>query len=263
MGLMGTFKKYSLPDSDIAIVLGSGHEYDYGSIEKSTFVPYTQFLPSKYGSLFDDSDGMYFCENSSRKKFVIFNRRLHRYQGFSFLDSVLPIRIAKTSGVRKVMLVNSAGGINPNLNAGDLVVVNRQVLIPPPPDFKPEFSKIDQSVIEKPYDTKLSAQLSEIVKSVHGNFSYAVYAFVLGPAYETDAEIEFLKKLGADIVGMSTAYEAIYSNLAGLETCTLSLVSNVHSKEKHVPLSHTHVIDTALKSKSVLKKIIDEFINAV
>lgn len=263
MSVMETFERHSLPDADIAIVLGSGHEYDCSSIKETDFVPYNQFLPSVYGPLFDDSDGAYFCENSAGKKYVIFNRRLHRYQGFSFLDSVLPIRIARDSNVRKVLLVNSTGGINPSFSAGDMVVVNRQILIPPPPDFSPEFSQIDQSVIETPYDSNLSSKLSEIVKSIHGKSSNAVYAFVLGPAYETHTEIGFLKNLGADIVGMSTAYEAIYSNLSGMETCGLSLVTNVHSQDTHISLSHVHVMDTALQSKLILKKIIDEFINAV
>ncbi|MBU1023764.1 purine-nucleoside phosphorylase, partial [bacterium] len=217
--------------ADIALISGSGYHLDSQSMTHLGSVSYLEFLPKNADAVFSKSDGGNYFKLKNGKNLLAFNKRLHKYQGFSFLDTVLPVRIAKASGVKIILLANSAGGLNRELNTGDFLVLNDHLIFPFPPDFSPEFNpdQIDTKI--SPYDKSLSDILFNSIKSVTGNAIRGTYAFMPGPAYETKAEVEFLKSLGADVVGMSTAYEALYAHLTGIKVVGISLVTNVHDAE--------------------------------
>lgn len=253
---MKSINSCEFPTADIALIAGSGYVIDKSMMAECGFVPYLQFLPPNADSVFSDDDGGRYYKLHDGRILLVFKKRIHPYQGFSPNDSVLPVRIARESKVKTILLTNAAGGLNPQFNVGDFVVLRDLLILPSVPDF------LDDSPepAEPPFNTTLSDILHNAVKSICGSAKTGTYAYMPGPAYETRAEVEFLLSLGADVVGMSTAYEALYARESGINVVGLSLVTNVHDSESHGKISHRDVLDEASKAKSDFNAIVREFV---
>jgi len=210
----------------------------------------------EFDSVFSSEDGGRYYELQDGRILLFFKKRIHPYQGFSPIDSVLPVRIAKESKVKTIILTSSAGGLNPQFHVGDFVVLRDLLILPSVPD------SLDASPkpAEGPFNTTLSDNLHNSVKSICGSAKNGIYAYMPGPAYETRAEVEFLLSLGADVVGMSTAYEALYAGESGINVVGLSLVTNVYNSESDGKITHREVLDEASKAKSDFNAIVREFI---
>ena len=157
--------------------------------------------------------------------------------------------------------MNAAGGLNPVFEVGDFVVLDDQVVFPSIPDLSDDLTGNRLINVGSPYDPDLSNILFDAVESVTGKVKRGKYAYMMGPAYETWAEVEFLKTFGADVVGMSTALEALYAKVSGMQVAGLSLVTNVHHPNHHTPLTHEEVLKQAEKSREKFQEICNLFIN--
>lgn len=251
---------YEFPSADIALITGSGYSIDKNQMVECGFVPYLDFFPVCTNAIFSDETGGRYFKLPDGRILLVFEKRIHPYQGFSASDSVLPVKIAKASNVETIFLANSAGGLNPQITTGDFVVIRNLVTLPSAPDFSPDFDSDEISKINSPFDSELSDVLFNIVKEIHGSSKDGTYAYKPGPAYETRAEVDFLISLGADVVGMSTAYEALFAHLSGIKAVGLSLVTNVHYSETQDKISHKEVLDEASKAKSDINEIILKFV---
>ncbi|MCD6216851.1 purine-nucleoside phosphorylase [bacterium] len=253
---MKSINSHEFPTADIALIAGSGYAIDKSMMAECGFVPYLQFLPPNADSVFSSEDGGRYYELQDGRILLFFKKRIHPYQGFSPIDSVLPVRIAKESKVKTIILTSSAGGLNPQFHVGDFVVLRDLLILPSVPD------SLDASPkpAEGPFNTTLSDNLHNSVKSICGSAKNGIYAYMPGPAYETRAEVEFLLSLGADVVGMSTAYEALYAGESGINVVGLSLVTNVYNSESDGKITHREVLDEASKAKSDFNAIVREFI---
>lgn len=179
---------------------------------------------------------------------VVAQGRVHYYEGYAMSDVVLPVRLMGMLGVKKLILTNAAGGVNPGFAPGDLMIISDHIAasVPNPligvnadalgPRF-PDMSEV--------YSKRLSELIKDAGYELHIPLKEGVYIQFTGPSYETPAEIRMCRVLGGDAIGMSTACEAIAARHMGLEVCGISCITNPAAGQTADKLSHEDVQKTA------------------
>lgn len=189
--------------------------------------------------------------------------RFHLYEGHSAGFVVEPVLLMRRLGAEIVVLTNAAGGINTAFGAGTLMVIadhlnmtGRHPLIGPNAEgIGPRFPDMTEV-----WDTDLRSRLHAAAEAEGVAFAEGVYACLLGPSYETPAEVRMLGRLGADAVGMSTALEAVAARWAGLRVCGVSLVTNPGAGLSGTALSHAEVLAAAETAGPRLSRVIVRFV---
>ncbi len=176
---------------------------------------------------------------------VAMQGRIHYYEGYDMTDVVLPIRLMKLMGAEILFITNASGGIQQGLKAGDLMLIKDQISFFVPSPLRGE--NIDELGVRFPdmsqiYDADLSRIIKKTAIELGIDLKEGVYLQTTGPNYETPAEIAFARTMGADVVGMSTACEAIAANHMGMRIVGVASVSNLASGISAYPLSEEEVI---------------------
>ncbi len=249
------------PPPEIAIFFGSGLGNQF--LEKispakkniaSSQVPHFH-TPTIQGHL-----GKIFYANLAGCSALAVQGRIHLYEGLSPWEVVFPLRALRMWGIKKMVLTNAAGGLNPRLKKGDLVLVTDHLnftgtnpLIGPNLDFLgPRFPTISHA-----YQNRFSQSVSKAARRIKLPIKKGIYVGVAGPSYETMAEIKAFQKLGGDVVGMSTVHEVIAAAHAGVELAVLSAVVNSsHQIEKG--LTHEEVLQVAHQIDTKLTRLLME-----
>ena len=161
--------------------------------------------------------------------------RYHLYEGHRRETVALPVRTAVESGMEGVILTNATGGIRPDLCPGSIVLLEECL------DFQGSDPLYPRTI---PFDTQLRALAAKAGESAGISLATGRYAAVLGPAFETPAEIQMLARFGADLVGMSTAVELEAANAAGVPVLGISLVTNRAAGTSATPPDHAEVLAT-------------------
>jgi purine-nucleoside phosphorylase len=185
--------------------------------------------------------------------------RFHCYEGYSAQQATFPVRAMKALGVELLVVSNAAGGLNPNFAAGDVMVIddhinllNRNPLVGVNDDqLGPRFP--DMST---PFDRRLAETALAVARREDFFCHRGVYIAMLGPTYETRAEIRMLREIGGDAVGMSTVPEAIVAAHAGMRVLGLSTITNVCSPDVPQATSGDEVIATAEAVRDKLRAIV-------
>ncbi|HAW60038.1 MAG TPA: purine-nucleoside phosphorylase [Actinobacteria bacterium] len=240
----------------IGIVLGSGLGSLADDVEEGTVVPYGGIphlpiptVPGHPGNLI-----VGFLEG---KKVVVLQGRFHCYEGYTMKGVTFPIRILKSLGVERLIITNSAGGLNPKLKIGELMLIidhinlmgTNPLIGPNDPELGPRF--LDMSEV---YDEQLRDITLKVARKEKIELSEGVYAAVIGPTYETPAEVKFLSLIGADVVGMSTVPEVTEASHAGIKVLGISCITNMLSGRQRV--SHEEVAKVAETASGKLKKLV-------
>jgi len=243
------------------IILGSGmggFEENYEPIYQIDYSDIPNFLtPSIEGHA-----GKLSIVSINEKLTAILSGRAHYYEGYPIQDLVIPVRTFSLLGVKNLILTNAAGGISEDYEPGDIVSITDHInltgnnpLIGKNLDmFGPRFP--DMSEV---YDEKFQ-NLAKEVASNHFEYKTGIYAWFTGPSYETPAEVQFAKNIGADLVGMSTVPEAIVAKHAGMKISAFSLVTNLAAGISKNPLNHEEVVEIADQSKQKLQGFMKEFL---
>jgi purine-nucleoside phosphorylase len=183
--------------------------------------------------------------------------RLHLYEGHDATQVTACVRLAAQAGIGTLIVTNAAGGLRPDLQVGDLLLITDHMnltatspLIGHPPIGQPPFVDMGGA-----YDPHLRAQAQKAAALVGERLVEGVYAGVVGPAYETPAEIRMLRALGADAVGMSTVLEVIAARALGMRVLGCSLITNVHQPHA-TEVDHTKVLAQAIASGPRLGTVI-------
>ena len=258
---MKNLNETTLPKADFAVVLGSGYGFDNSLMTELMRISFLPFLPISASAVFSSDDGGIFWCDSYGKTILVFEKRIHRYQGFSPFDTVLPVRIAKQSGAKIVILSNAAGGLKEEQRIGQFMIIDKHIVVEPVPSISPEINSDIIREIDSPYNPELSEILYETVKALAADCLRGTYAQVPGPAYETWSEVDYLRSLGADAVGMSTALEAVWAHLNGMKVVALSLLTNVHSRRHTGKLTHEEILENSKASQAVFMRILNKFMD--
>ncbi len=186
---------------------------------------------------------------------LAFTGRVHAYEGWDLAEVVFGVRAAVLAGCRTVVLTNAAGGIGEGLSPGDLVVIRDHLNLT---GRTPLQGRNDERLglrfpdMTEVYTAGLRQRLAETAAGLGESLGSGVYAWLLGPAYETPAEVEMARRLGADLVGMSTVPEAIAARHMGARVVGISLVTNLAAGMSANPLSHDEVQETATAAQGAV-----------
>jgi len=235
----------------IGLVLGSGLGGFADELSEATRIPYAN-IPYFPRSTAVGHPGQLVIGNVGDISVAAMQGRVHQYEGYSPSEVAFPIRVFGRLGIRALILTNAAGGINLEYKQGALVVITDHInlqganpLVGPNDDrLGPRFPDMTQAYC-KPYREITIQAASRLGKTVH----QGVYAGVLGPSYETPAEIRYLRTIGADLVGMSTIPEVIVARHMGLKVLAISCVTNMAAGISDEVLNHEDVLATGERVK--------------
>lgn len=243
---------------EIALILGSGLGNYASHIRVEAVLDYHDIEGFPVSTI-PGHQGKYIFGYVEDVPIVCMQGRVHYYEGYPMSDVVLPIRLMKLMGAKVLFLTNASGGINSSFHAGDFMMIRDQIasLVPSPliganiDELGPQFP--DMSNI---YDKTLQDILRQTAGRLGIPLKEGVYIQLTGPNYESPAEVQMCKHLGADAVGMSTACEAIAANHMGMQICGISCISNLACGIAKQPLNHTEVQETADKAAPLFEKLV-------
>ncbi|MDH3268794.1 MAG: purine-nucleoside phosphorylase [Ignavibacteria bacterium] len=243
-------KKESPFIPDVAIVLGSGLGNFADSTKKVKTIS-TSEIPKYPPAAVEGHQGLIHFSKIGNKKLIIFQGRLHFYEGNHLSDCVLPVLLAKKLGCDKIVLTNAAGGINENLIPGDLMLSESFNAV----NIKKELTQlIGISSIEAKNNfsncpsSRMNDTFSKAAKETGIILQTGTYWYTKGPNYETPAEIEMIGRFGGDAAGMSTVHEAVFASSINMEVAIISCITNMASGILPQKLSHAEVTETAKNS---------------
>lgn len=186
------------------------------------------------------------------KKAVVMQGRFHLYEGYSLRDITFPIRVMKLLGIKKLLVSNAAGAINPNFKKGELMLIDDHINLQggSPLAFKGVEHLGERFVdMSAPYNPEMNQKLVEIAAEKSIKLHKGVYASVVGPQLETRAEYRYLKIIGADAVGMSTVPEVIVANHLGLPVSAISALTDECDPENLSKVNIEEILAMAAKAE--------------
>ncbi|WP_136606261.1 purine-nucleoside phosphorylase [Paenibacillus dokdonensis] len=231
---------------EVGLILGSGLGVLADLIQDGISIPY-QDIPHFPVSTVEGHDGELLLGTIEGRAVVMMKGRFHMYEGYGPEVTAFPVRVMKELGVSSLLVTNAAGGVNTSYEPGDLMVISDHLnLTGKNPLIGPNDAALGVRFpdMSEGYSRRLRKLLKDTAESKGIHVQEGVYAGLLGPTYETPAEIRMLRTLGADAVGMSTVSETIVARHAGLEVLGISCISNMAAGILDQPLSHDEVMET-------------------
>jgi purine-nucleoside phosphorylase len=227
----------------VALVLGSGLGELGDRVEDAVVVQYSE-IPGFASSTVEGHRGRLVCGGLEGRTVIAFQGRYHAYEGHDPAALATPIRAAAALGAEKLLVTCAAGGVNRELGPGTLMLLTdhlnlmaRNPLVGPVREGEKRFPDMTE-----PYDAELRSLAAEVARETGIGLAEGVYAAVLGPSYETPAEIRMLERLGADAVGMSTVPEVITARALGLRVLGIALITNAAAGIGEGVLDHDEVV---------------------
>ena len=228
----------------IGLILGSGLGPLAEQIEAADVIPYDT-IPHFPVSGAPGHAGKLIVGKLAGKTVMAMQGRTHLYEGYSAQHLTLPVRVMQVLGVKTLLVTNAAGGINRNFQKGDLMLIMDHLNLvglggqsplrgPNLAEFGPRFPSMTHA-----YAPQLIALAHRVAARLNLSLQEGVYAYVAGPAFESPAEIRFLKTIGADAVGMSTAPEVVVANHGGMRVLGISSITNMTIQEANSGLETT------------------------
>nr|WP_131927648.1 purine-nucleoside phosphorylase [Effusibacillus lacus] len=250
------------PVPAVGLVLGSGLGVLAEEVQDAIRVPYGE-IPHFPVSTVEGHAGQFVFGTFAGKFVAMMQGRFHYYEGYSLEQVTFPVRVMKQLGIDTIIVTNAAGGINPEWEAGDLMLIRDHLnLTSQNPlighneaDLGPRFPDMSDA-----YNRELRELVKQVADKLGIGLREGVYAGLTGPSYETPAEIRMLRKLGGDAVGMSTVPEVIVAKHMGMRVIGISCISNMAAGILDQPLSHDEVMDTAERVKSKFSSLVREIV---
>ncbi len=235
--------------ADVAIVLGSGLGAFADRLDRAARVPYGE-IPHWPASAVIGHAGTLVAGRLGPRQVIALSGRAHVYEGHPLDDVTFGMRVIGALGVPHVILTNAAGGINTSFATGALMLIDDHINLmgrnPLVGRHDPRLGARFPDMTEV-YSRRLRALATEAAAARGVRVEHGVYVAVLGPSYETPAEIRAFRTLGADAVGMSTAPEAIVARHMGLEVLGISCITNPAAGVVDRPLEHDEVMQVAAR----------------
>ncbi len=241
---------------EIGIILGTGLGGLVNEIEVEKIIPYDK-IPGFPLSTVEGHSGQLIFGKLAGKNVMAMKGRFHYYEGYTPQQVVLPVRVMAMLGVKHLFVSNASGGVNPDFEIGDLMIITDHInLIPNPlvgrhqPEFGVRFP--DMSHV---YSTELIEKAGDIAKQLGINVQYGVYAATTGPTYETPAEYRYFRVIGSDAVGMSTAPEVIAARQMSIPCFAMSIITDLGVPGKIVEITHEEVQKVAAGAEKKMTQI--------
>lgn len=247
---------------EVGIILGTGLGALVNDIEIQEIIPYEK-IPHFPVSTVETHSGKLIFGKLSGKPVVVMQGRFHYYEGYNMKEVTFPVRVMKLLGIKYLFVSNAAGGLDPEYETSDLMVINDHINLqyenpltgPNLDDFGVRFPDMSE-----PYDLELISLAHEISNAHQINIKEGVYVSVPGPNLETKAEYKYLRIIGADAVGMSTVPEVIVARQMEIPVFAVSVITDLCSPGKVKKITIQEVIAAAAKAEPNLTKLIKELV---
>ncbi len=236
-----------------AVVLGSGFGAITERVRAIHSVDFTEF-PDLAPSTIAGHAGRVILGEWSGTAVLLFSGRLHFYEGHSWERVLAPVRLMASWKIRRLLLTNAAGGIREDLQPGTLMIIQAHL------NWTRSYPACLADTRADPYSPGLIQYLDQAAAELGWRLPHGTYAAMLGPNYETPAEIRALRALGADAVGMSTARDVEAAAGLGLECAAVSCITNRAAGLSPTRLTHEEVLENSRRQASRLGDLIEHFL---
>jgi purine-nucleoside phosphorylase len=245
----------------VGLILGSGLNDLADSVQKADIIPYGE-LPHWPVSTGQGHAGRLVIRELEGQTALVMQGRIHFYEGYSMSQITLPVRVMLRLGLEMMFVTNAAGGVNPNFSPGDVMLITDNLNLigmmganplmgPNIDELGPRFPDMSQAYDRKLMDVARQVALKEDIPLREG-----VYCALSGPSFEGPADLRFLRGIGADAVGMSTAPEVIVARHGGMRVLGLSGISNKANLDGSTVTTHEEVIEAGKVIAPKMEKII-------
>lgn len=249
----------------IGIVLGSGLGAFAEGIEDAVIIPFSE-IPHFPQSTVPGHSGRLVIGRLDGVPVAVMQGRVHAYEGYSPEEVTFPVRVLGLLGVRMLIVTNAAGGIRLDMKQGDLVLLSDHINFtgrnpvagPNDERFGPRFFDMTEA-----YSKRLRRLAATVAERQGFPVAEGVYLSLLGPSFETPAEIRAFRAMGADLVGMSTVQEVIVARQMGIEVLGISCVTNLAAGIQAEPLSHEEVMETGRRVAARFSQLLTALVPAI
>lgn len=243
------------------IVLGSGLGALAGRIEGARRVPFAE-VPGFPAATVAGHAGALIAGTLAGREVVALAGRFHLYEGHPAALAAFPVRVLHALGVSTLVVSNAAGGLGPALQRGDLMRIDDHIDLMWRNPFagSADGRPGPHAGLSVPYDRALGVLLHAVARDAGIPLSDGVYAGLLGPAYETPAEVRMLQRLGADAVGMSTVPEVLVARALGMRVAGVSCITNLACGLQPGPLDHAEVLETTAMVAARFQRLVMNFV---
>ncbi len=253
----------------VGMILGSGLGDLAAEIRDATAIPYGE-IPHFLRSTVVGHAGRLLLGTLEDVPVVVMQGRFHFYEGYALQAITLPVRVMRALGAHTLVVTNAAGGVNPAYRPGDFMLIRDHIYIPGLAGANPLVGPNDERLgdrfpmVARAYD----AQLRALAHKVAGawpeiTLHEGVYAMVSGPSFETGAELRFLRAIGTDAVGMSTAPEVVVARHMGMRVLGLSLITNTATGDETEDVKHAEVLSTADAARHKFAALVRGFVGGI
>ena len=253
------FIKERLPiDPEYLLILGTGLGQLAEEMTVEVELPY-EGIPHFPVSTVESHAGKLLIGYLGGKSIMAMQGRFHYYEGYSMNQIAFPVRVAKMLGIQTLLVSNACGGLNPNFERGDIMLINDHInflgdnplIGPNDPDLGPRFPDMSQ-----PYTERLLATAEQVALDAGIKMHQGVYLAVSGPMMETKGEYRYMRQLGADVVGMSTVPEVIAAVHMSMEVLGISVITDECFPDALEPVSLDDVLEAAAMAEPQLTRVV-------
>jgi len=244
---------------DNGIILGTGLGALVNDLEIDVVLHYED-IPNFPVSTVEGHKGKLIFGTLGNKRVVVMQGRFHYYEGYTLREVTFPVRVMKYLGIKNLFISNAAGGLNPDYNISDLMIIRDHInLLTENPlrgvnniELGPRFPDMSQ-----PYDRKMIDMAIQIAKKIDVQIHSGVYAVVSGPNLETEAEYRYLRIIGADAVGMSTVPENIVARHMGIPCFAISVITDMGIPGQIEEVSVAKILEAAAVAEPGMTRVIE------
>ncbi len=250
---------------EIGIILGTGLGGLVDEIHICDIIDYKD-IPNFPISTVEGHSGKLIFGELGGKNVVAMQGRFHYYEGYNMQEVTFPVRVMKMLGVSRLFVSNASGGVNPNFEIGDLMIINDHINFFPAHPLTGKNEKllgVRFPDLSEAYDKKLINKAKEIALKLNVKLQEGVYLGMSGPTFETPAEYRMVRILGADAVGMSTVPEIIVARHMGINCFAMSIITDLGVEGKIVEVTHEDVQNVAMKAEKTMTQIMKAMIESL
>jgi purine-nucleoside phosphorylase len=249
---------------EAGIILGTGLGGLVKEIKVKVEINYSEIPNFPVSTVAGHAGKLIYGEFGNRKVLAM-QGRFHFYEGYSMEEVIFPVRVMKMLGIRILFLSNAAGGVNPDHNIGDIMLITDHINQLPNPLIGKNDSRIGVRFpdMSTPYNMDLVEKAEEIALRLKIKTHRGVYLATSGPTFETPAEYKHFRTIGADAVGMSTVPEVIAARHMGLSCFAVSIISDLGVEGKIEYITHEMVQEAASEAESKMTRLMTELIEKI
>ena len=248
---------------EFAIILGSGLSSLQAEVTPIVEIPYAG-IPNFPQSTVEGHGNKLIYGTLAGKYVLLMSGRFHYYEGYAMDEVTFPIRIFHLLGIKKLIVSNASGGVNPAFSIGDIMLIKDHInMFPEHPlrgknleQFGTRFPDMSEA-----YNRSMISLAEEIAKEQGINLQKGVYVGLQGPTFETPAEYGMVRAIGGDAVGMSTVPEVIVARHQGMKVFALSIISDLGGANIAPTVSHTEVLNAVNATMPKVLKLVREFVH--